>query len=202
MSESYTAAAIAALSAPVYNEEKFVEILFPGYTARFCTLDRSYTLSGDTYIGTGKLGRISDITEKTDFTAEPITLTLSGLDNNVVSALQVVDHQGSPVTITVAQFDTSDVIIADPVEVFVGAVDTMSWEIGKTTSVTILVDHFLRLMLRGGGDRRMQANQEAIFPATKGLDYAASMTNSITWGVKNDIPSPEQEIVNRRNTRF
>lgn len=184
MTETYTPAALAALEGAPYHEEAFVKIVFPSYTLRCCSLLRPYTLDGETYDGVGTVGSISVISESADVSADPITLTLSGLQPSLVSALQDFAHQGSLVTIKIAQFDASGVLIPDPITPFVGTVDTMSWALGNTMSVSVQADSYLRLLFRGpDGHRRMAADQEAIFPSDFGLGFAASLVDNMPWGV-------------------
>lgn len=189
MSEEYTAGAAAALVGDVYREEVFVKIEFPSYTLRCSSLLRPYPLDGETYDGLGTLGTISAISESADVSADPITLTLSGLDTSLVSELQDFHHQGSPVTIKVAFFDANGVLIPDSVTVFVGIVDTMSWTLGDTMSISVQADSYLRLLFRGpDGHRRMAADQEAILGDT-GLEYAAQLVDNVPWGVPNGAAS-------------
>lgn len=189
MTETYTAAADAALSASVYREVIFVKIVFDDYTFLACNLTRDYVLSGDTYVGCGGIGSISVISESADVTADPVNLTLTGLNTSLATDLRDFNHQGAPVTIQVGFFDVDETIIPDPVTVFTGFVDTMAMSLDTTLSINIQADSYLRLFFRGpDGHRRMQADQEQIFVGDLGLEFAARLSNSVPWGVKTAIP--------------
>lgn len=188
MTETYTAGAITALEAQPYREEVFVEIEFPGYTFRASSLARDYIVDGELYTGAGPLGSISGISENADMAASPVTLTLTGLDASLAAELRDFTHQGSPMTVKIVFFDSSDVFIADPVTVFIGVIDTLSWEIGATLAITVTADSYLRLLFRGpDGRRRMQGDQEQIFPGDKGLEFAGSLFPELNWGVPQTI---------------
>src|SRR3990167_2915667 len=160
MSEDYTAGAIAALSAGVYHEQVFVKIEFPGLTVLLSDMDRNEVVDGETYIGSGDLGDISQIVESADMVDDPISMTLSGLDTNLVSELKDFTHQGSRGTIKVVLYDANDQQIPDPITIFTGIVDTMGWTIDDVLIIEVTVDHFLRMMFRGpDGRRRMQGDQ-------------------------------------------
>jgi hypothetical protein len=192
MTETYNSDTEAALSASVYREILFLKIEFPGYTFRACNLTHDYTLDGETYIGCAPIASISAISESADITAEPVQFSLSGLDSSLISELVDFEHQGSAVTLSVGFFDESDTLIPDPVTVFVGVVDTMSLSIGSTLTVTITADSYLRLLFRGpDGHRRMQSDQELIFSGDLGLEFAASLSNTVPWGVPSPTPASQ-----------
>ena len=186
MSEDYTAGAIAALSAGVYHEQVFVKIEFPGLTVLLSDMDRNEVVDGETYIGSGDLGDISQIVESADMVDDPISMTLSGLDTNLVSELKDFTHQGSRVTIKVVLYDANDQQIPDPITIFTGIVDTMGWTIDDVLIIEVTVDHFLRMMFRGpDGRRRMQGDQEAVFPGVGdlGYEFATRLTDQVPWGI-------------------
>lgn len=188
MTETYTAAADAALTADVYRAAIFVKIVFPSYTFRVSSLVRDYTLGGELYIGAGSLGSMSVVSENADMTADPVEFTLSGIDASVASSLRDFAHQGSVVTAQLALFDINDAIIPDPVTFFVGAVDVMSMVLADTLTITVRADSFLRLGFRGpDGHRRMQADQEKIFVGDLGLEFAPQLANTVPWGVPTAV---------------
>lgn len=199
MTETYTADVDAALTASVYRPAIFVKIAFPGYTFRASSLTRDYPLGGELYVGAGPIGTISVVSESSDMTADPVEFTLSGLDPLVASELRDFSHQGSVVTAQLGLFDSNDALIPDPVTFFVGAVDVMSMVLSDTLAITVRADSFLRLLFRGpDGHRRMQADQEEIFPGDLGLEFAAQLASTVPWGIATKVePSAQAPVSNR-----
>jgi len=90
---------------------------------------------GDTYTGTGDLGRISTITETKETQATGIELQLSGMNNQIVSLALTEDFQDRTVRVWLGALDTSTfVLISDPILMFVGRLDLMRIDEGPDTS--------------------------------------------------------------------
>ena len=100
---------------------------------------------GDTYIGTGTLGGVSVVEEKTDLTATGVTFTLSGIPSALIStALGQVQH-GRTCQMFLALLNTStSAIIDDPYELFTGFTDvTTLTEQPDTATINIQAENRL-----------------------------------------------------------
>ena len=76
-------------------------------------------------------------------------------------------------------------IIADPVVVFKGRMDTMDIEVGKTSSVTVSVESRLVDWERPRIRRYNDADQRSEFPTDRGCRYVAQMVSKdLPWGRK------------------
>ena len=79
-----------------------------------------------TYIGAGDLLSISTIQESVELQANSVTLQLAGVGDPLLSKAKTENYQGREVNIKLGGFDASNSIIADPVIVFSGFMDTMT----------------------------------------------------------------------------
>lgn len=167
-----------------------VRIQFSGYDFKAWSGIGPKTISGQTYIGAGTLGTIAAIADtSTDglrgLIAERIEMTLSGLPVEPKLLTELVDyqHQGSAVTILAVLLDATDAVVADPVTIFSGQVDTMSYKLDETLSISLTAENFLAYMFRGpDGRRRSDADQQEIFSGDEGFEYNAKQMAVIPWG--------------------
>lgn len=145
--------------------------------------DRTITYDGADYLGVGDLGRIGTFGETTDLSAEALNLELSGIDPDYID-IAVNEHvQGRPARLWLAFLDSTYVLIADPVLIFRGRIDTMEVELGDTATVRLRVESRLADWDRPRIRRYTHEDQKARFPSDKGLEFVAQTTErEIVWG--------------------
>jgi hypothetical protein len=127
---------------------------------------------GNTYKGVGALGKISAISETTDVQANGVALSLSGIPGDVVAESLAMCRQGLPVTVSLGFMRDSGGVIASPVIIFQGRMDTVTVdEGGDTCMITISVESRLIDLKRPRVRRFTDDDQQRTSPGDKGFQY-------------------------------
>lgn len=142
---------------------------------------------GVTYFPSGNLLTISPIDESADIRANGIRISLSGLDNTIISSALTEDSQGKVVKVFFGVTTTTDnqtVIVDTPYQTFEGFIDTMSiTEEGEKTLVTVAVENKLIILERPVERRYTDQDQKELFSGDKGLEFIDSLQDkNIDWG--------------------
>ena len=141
-----------------------------------------------TYTGLGDLLSISEIKETSDISATGINVSLSGVKTSLIAIAKDQDYQGRELTVRLGAFNESGSLIADPVIIFSGFMDTMTIaEAGAYSSITIAVENKLVAFERAKVRRYTAEDQKIEYPADKGFEFVTSIVQKeIFWG----RPSP------------
>ena len=153
-----------------------------------------------TYTGLGDLLSISEIKETSDISATGISVSLSGVKTSLIAVAKDQDYQGRELTVRLGAFNESGSLIADPVIIFSGFMDTMTIaEAGTYSSITIAVENKLVAFERAKVRRYTAEDQKIEHPADKGFEFVTSIVQKeIFWG----RPSPSSgDLVNPRDFR-
>lgn len=190
MSRDLTAAARTATQQEVVRPVAFVEMDFSGGFVR--ANSTPYTLSFDAdndtvdedFLGVGNLGNISEVSEGADTRARSITLTLSGIDPALISVTLNEHYQGRSCKVWTGLLDDNHKLIADPILVFWGRMDTMDVDIGETATITVAVESRLADWDRPRSARLTNEEQQARYPGDRGLEFVQQVADQeIRWGV-------------------
>ena len=153
-----------------------------------------------TYTGLGDLLSISEIKETSDISATGINVSLSGVKTSLIAVAKDQDYQGRELTVRLGAFNESGSLIADPVIIFSGFMDTMTIaEAGAYSSITIAVENKLVAFERAKVRRYTAEDQKIEYPADKGFEFVTSIVQKeIFWG----RPSPASgDVTNPRDLR-
>ncbi len=139
--------------------------------------------SGDTYTGAGNLLGISQIAETEEIIANGVTFTLSGMPSSIISTALSEDYQGRTVSMWRGAVDSSRAIIADPLLIFQGNMDTMNIsESGDTSVVSVTAESELRSLTRPSPRQWTAEDQKAVFPNDNGFDQLPLMQDEpLVW---------------------
>ena len=143
-----------------------------------------------TYIGAGDLLSISTIQESVELQANGVTLQLAGVGDPLLSKAKTENYQGREVNIKLGGFDASNSIIADPVIVFSGFMDTMTiTDDGQIGTIALTVENRL-IEFEKARVRRFTDNDQRIdYPNDDGLEYVSQIQEkAIVWGNSNANP--------------
>lgn len=137
-----------------------------------------------TYGGAGTLLSVGAVSEKTDLTATGVSVVLSGIQGSILQTARDAEYQGRALTIKVGALDANGDIIADPIVLFSGFMDTMSiGENGQTSSISVNVENRLVAFERSKIGRYTNQDQRSRVPGDKGLEYVAAIQDKqIFWG--------------------
>ena len=141
-----------------------------------------------TYTGLGDLLSISDIKETSDISATGINVSLSGVKTSLIAIAKNQDYQGRELTVRLGAFNETGSLIADPVIIFSGFMDTMTIaEAGTYSTISIAVENKLVAFERSKVRRYTAEDQKIDYPADKGFEFVTSIVQKeIFWG----RPSP------------
>ena len=143
------------------------------------------TLSWDSksWSGVGTLLGISGIDETNEIRASGLTVSLSGVPSDLLSAALGDARSGKTGRVYLAFFSSGS-IVADPILQFEGRLDVPAIEDGPETA-TISISYESELIdLERARERRYTPEDQAIdFPGDLGFDYVAALQDAqITWG--------------------
>ena len=139
---------------------------------------------GETYTGVGDLLSIGEITETSDISATGINVALSGLQRAFIAIAIGYKYQGRPLTVFLGAFNDQGALIADPIIVFSGFMDTMTISEGaETSSISINVENKLVAFERSRVRRYTAEDQKIDHPNDKGFEFVTSIVEKeIIWG--------------------
>lgn len=140
---------------------------------------------GQSWYGTGNLGRISTLEETTEIRATGAVLQLSGIPADLITAVSSTPVQGNVAKIYVGFLDEDfQGLIADPHPIFSGTIDTVEiTDGGDTATITINVENDIRDLERVRTRRYTDSDQQSRYPGDKGLEYVPSLQDKQSvWG--------------------
>jgi hypothetical protein len=142
------------------------------------------TIDSQTYIGSGELGSISNIAQSEQLTADGLTLNLSGIPSNLITAALEEAYQNRDVTIYFGCLVDGQLTLT-PYELFSGRADQMNiQQSGSTSNITLTVENQLIDMQRSRVLRYTDEQQQALYSSDTSLRYVASLQNKeVLWGV-------------------
>ena len=140
---------------------------------------------GKTYIGAGNLLAVEPVSESTDLRANGTSVTLSGINNTLVGLAKDEDYHGRALTVNLGAMDENNDVIADPVIMFSGFMDTMMLtESGDSSSITIDVENKLIQMDRAKVRRFTDNDQRIDYPNDDGFSFVAKIQDrEINWNI-------------------
>ena len=143
---------------------------------------------GNTYTGVGDLLSISEIKETSDISATGINVSITGIKSSFIVIAKNHEYQGRALTVSLGAFDSVGSLIADPVILFSGFMDTMIIaENAEYSTITVSVENKLIAFERSKIRRYTAEDQKIDYPADKGFEFVAAIVQKdILWG----RPSP------------
>jgi len=167
---------------PVY----FLKIEFPSSTVYLNSSDRNITFSGNSYLGAGQIGTLSDIEETSELQANGIKFTLTGIPTTHLSVALTSEYQGSPATQFLGFLNSNYTLVDDPFIIFVGKVDTMAISLSDTATIELDIENRLVDWERPRISRFTNEEQQNLFSGDKGLEFVDSVAEKeLFWGVDN-----------------
>jgi hypothetical protein len=140
--------------------------------------------NGQTWLGLGTLGTISDIEESSEIKATNVTFTLSGIAHDMIQHAIGEVRQGYPVQLWLGTLGDNNNVIADPLQIFAGRMDVPTIDEGATTStISIAVENRLIDLNRSRERRFTDQDQQIDHPGDLGFQYVQFIQNwNGTWG--------------------
>lgn len=185
MTRTITSDVEDALAEPVIRPFLAVALEYDSGTTRATTLPigMNVVIDGETFLGAGELGRISAAQEDGETGAKRITVGLSGVDPALIAIALAETYQGRAGTVYYGLLDQDHQVIADPVIVFKGRMDTQPIELGQMASIAVNIESRLADWDRPRGGRLTDEEQKRRHPGDRFLEFVAStVEKELVWG--------------------
>jgi len=188
MSRTLTSGMLGVTTADVVRPAYFVRMVFDsGESPNVLNLwsgvgDLAY--GGNTYTGVGDLLSISSVAESSDISATGINVAITGIKSSFIVIAKDHEYQGRPLSVSLGAFDANGALIADPLIVFSGFMDTMKIaESGSTSTISISVENKLIAFERSRVRRYTAEDQKIDHPTDKGFEFVTAIVEKeIIWG--------------------
>lgn len=176
----------------------FVSLDFPSGFLRLHTRTGTLTWGGYDWLGVGQLGSISDIPEDAMLRPNGVTLTLSGVDAQTVTAAVFEAYHGRTALVYTGFLNISTfALVADPQLEFRGLMDTMTVGLeADTGAITVQCEGELARWQRHSGRVYSHEAQQEIFEGDRGFDLipfiqnrTVDWTKKSTWGAISQAPT-------------
>lgn len=143
-----------------------------------------------TYLTSPFLG-FSPIAETSELLANSCTITLSGVDQSVVSALLQETYLHRKVKIRLAMLNENMLVLSSPVLIFDGRMTRPSIAVdpenGTVNCYVEAVSLFQFDATRGRHSN--DGEQQRHFPGDRGFRQVTSIPTKIFWGIQTDMPT-------------
>lgn len=183
MARDLTASVITQLQAASVEVGVLFEGEFASGWVRLWSGVGTLSWDGKSWSGVGTLLGISGIDETNEIRASGLTVSLSGVPSDLLSAALGDARSGKTGRVYLAFFSGGS-IVADPILQFEGRLDVPAIEDGpETATISISYESELIDLERARERRYTPEDQQIDFPGDLGFDYVASLQDAqITWG--------------------
>lgn len=183
MTHGLTSTVAAAVQAEQVARTVAVELDFPSGMARFNSSQTDITFGGATFLGVGVLGAISVTEESAELRAYGLTIELSGIPRDAFALALLQGYQGRRGTVWEVPLNpTTFAVLANPVVIFRGRMDTMQVDMGEGAVVRVALENRLTDWERPRMSRYTDEDQQARQPGDTGFRFVSAMAErEIIW---------------------
>lgn len=187
MSRSLTGAVQAEIAKQAVREAAFAKLAFDSGDMNVWSGVGTRSWNGEDWIGVGSLGQLSPIEETSEIRATGLQLELSAVPSDQIAVALAEPYQGRPATVWVGFVDDADALIADPVQLFAGRMDTMEIDDGaEAARIQIACENRLIDLERPRERRYTDQDQQAEYPGDVGFEYVPSLQDKeLVWGAQS-----------------
>ena len=186
MTRSLTSAVKTELAT---NDIRPIHLITIGFSSAVNITDCSFPLTSSvsgasvTYNASDFILGISNHTEETDITKSTVNLNLSGADQTFISTVLNENVVNDDVTIYRGFLDSSNALIADPMMLYKGKIESFSIQETDTNSEISLsiVSHWADFEKKNGR-KTNNTSQQRFFSGDVGMDFASQTVQDIKWG--------------------
>ena len=139
---------------------------------------------GNTYLGAGDLGKISDLTETTSQTAQGASFSLSGIDKTLLGESLSEIKIGRPITVYLGMVTSIGQLVPDPYLIFRGRIDKPTVTTGTTQcTISLAAESRFNDQKRAQVSRYTSEDQKRNYPNDTGFDFVPALADSaFQWG--------------------
>jgi hypothetical protein len=181
MARSIPNSILTALSQPDVSPFYAVEMMFDTAPLRLWTGYGDRLIGINTYLGVGTLMTISGLDEAGDLSAKSASITMSGIDNAIVSLALAEPYQRRICRIYFGVIGSADIV-----EVFSGYMNVMTIEdSGETSVISLAIESKLVELNRARVRRYTHESHQSRYAGDTFFSYVADLQDkSIVWGRK------------------
>lgn len=194
---------ITASESDVLKLVYFVKLELDSGTLYLHTGVGGYTWNSQTWLGLGDFGGISAIQEADEMKSFDITLILSGLDTDMMDEVLNQDYYLRPVTIFIGAVNIdSNVLLADPDEIWSGFMDVATATLGAENTINIQCENEFSVFNKSNGSAFSDADLQQDYNGDLFFEFLPSMTDSIiVWRGKDATAGAraEESIIARQS---
>jgi len=173
------------------NEIRPVHLLTIGFSTPVNLTDNSFDLtssisgSSKTYTASPFLVSVPTFTEETDVTKTSLNINLSGADQTFITTCLNENIVNDSVEIFRGLLNSTNSLIADPLLLYSGNIETFQISESQTDSnVTLtIVSHWADFDKKSGRQTNNNS-QQRFFSSDVGMDFASQTVLDIKWGRK------------------
>lgn len=182
MSRNLSADTLAAIAAGALRPVVFYEGQFNSGTLRLWSGVTDMVWNSVTWRGAGDLLSVSELRESSEIRADGLTLSLSGLNPDIISAA-LGQAQRLPGKVWIGALDANNAVIADPFLAFEGRLDVPDIiDDGETCTVTVSYESRLIDLERPRERRITHEDQQIDYPGDRFREYVAGLPDQvIVW---------------------
>lgn len=186
MSRDLPAGAAAAFAAQKVPPIFLVELQWPTGTVYAWSGFGNITWDGHTFVGTGTLGKISEVRESREGGANGMILSLAGVNSSELARSLEDDSQGRPGKVWVGTLAANGTLAHDPYLLFDGIIDVCPTEdSGETATISVYLEKEL-IDTRTRGRRYTHEDQQLDYPGDLFFQYVAGLAEKdVQWGTAN-----------------
>jgi len=192
MSRTLTAAVDTALQADHVAIVAFVEMNFGSGFVRVCSAGYSIDWDGYTWTGLGNLAAIEAIGESADFFAHGVAFKLSGIPAAMVTIARTEHYQGRPVKVWIAPLTANHAVLADPYLAWIGRMDVMTIQVGKTATISLSSETRFADWDRARTRLYSDADQQSEYSGDTGFRWLEQLAEkTLNWGQAGGAVPPQ-----------
>lgn len=161
----------------------FVSMDLPSGMIHMTTMPRDEVIGGVTYTAVSHLGNVSLSGQSDGLEVGTATLDLIGMPFELYNTMESELVNRRDVFISISLIDESYKLAFQPVAVFAGKVSRVRLTPLPTLSVTVEAGNRLTNVRSINATRYTSADQKALYPNDKGLDFVAKLASTeLLWG--------------------
>ena len=151
---------------------------------RFWTGVGDVTIDSEVYTGGGSLMSIGVVEETAEIKAVGLTITINGLDADVLPIALATNYQNRKFTCFLGMLDESNQVIPSVYQLFEGRMDLMTInDSADDIAIALTVESRLIDLEKPNETRFTSEEQKRLFPNDKGLDFVTDLQDKdINWG--------------------
>ena len=171
------------------NDIRPIHLISIGFSTPVNITDNAFDLTSSvsgssvTYSSSAFLVGASSFEEQTDITKTTLSVSLSGVDTSFISVVLGENIVNDSVTIYRGLLNSSNALIADPILLYQGNIDT--FEISETeteSNVKLMVVSHWADFEKKSGRKTNNASQQRFFSTDVGMDFSSETVLDLKWG--------------------